>query len=225
MGGCPAKLPGTSGGSTCRNCRLRDGQPVQIGAADLAPLGLGVAAVRPTAAQADQPSHVIGVPLAVRLYQRDNVVYLHRVCRDSALCQTPAAQAAVTPPHLCPRPLPSGSITDARRRVGSGRSGRALRAQLAALVDAAAPLTRHQHAAATPRKKKDSPPERGRPVLPLSIWYHNKMLHSLKFRHKKAPANYPPGLLVIFGRRAASARRRPARCSLARSGLPLRPLP
>lgn len=152
MWGCPAKLPGTSGGSTCRNRRLRDGQPVQIGAADLAPLGLGVAAFRPTAAQADQPCHVVGVPLAVRLYQRYYVVYLHRVCRDPALCQTPAAQAAVTPPHLCPRPLPSGSITDARRRVCSGRSGRALRAQLAALVDAAAPLTRHQHAA-TPRKK------------------------------------------------------------------------
>ena len=154
MGGCPAKLPGTSGGSTCRNRRLRDGQPVQIGAADLAPLGLGVAAVRTSAAQADQPRHIVGVPLAVRLYQRDNVVYLHRVCRDPALCQTPAAQAAVTPPHLCPRPLPSGRVTDARRRVCSRRSGRALRAQLAALVDAAAPLTRHQHAAATPRKQK-----------------------------------------------------------------------
>lgn len=68
VGGCPAKLPGTSGGSTCRNRRLRDGQPVQIGAADLAPLGLGVAAVRTSAAQAYQPRHIVGVPLAVRLY-------------------------------------------------------------------------------------------------------------------------------------------------------------
>lgn len=180
MGGCPAKLPGTSGGSTCRSRRLRGRQPVQIGAADLAPLGLGVAAVSTSAAQADQPRHVIGVPLAVRLYQRYYVVHLHRVCRDPAVCQTPAAQAAVTPPHLCPRPLPSGSVTDARRRVCSRRSGRALRAGLAALVDAAAPLTGHQHAA-TPRNKKGQPARTWAACPAFSIWYHNKMLHSLKF--------------------------------------------
>lgn len=152
------------GGMCRRNCWLRGRQSVQLGPADLAPLGSGVADVRPTAAQADQPRRIISPPRRARLLQRYNVVYLHRVRRYAPSGQAQPTQPAVTLANLGPRPLPSGRIADACGCVCPGRSGWALWAGLAALVQSTAPLAGHQHQHHPQQQKKEQSARCGRPV-------------------------------------------------------------
>lgn len=184
------------GGMCRRNCWLRGCQSVQLGPADLAPLGFGVAAVRPTAAQADQPRRIIRPPRRARLLQRYNVVYLHRVRRYAPSGQAQPTQPAVTLANLGPRPLPSGRIADACGCVCSGRSGWALWAGLAALVQATAPLAGHQHQNHPQKIKKGT-------VRPMwaacscrdSMVAQKNVAQSQILDKIKDPANVPPGLM------------------------------
>lgn len=152
------------GGMDRRNCWLRGRQLVQLGPADLAPLGSGVAAVRPSAAQANQPRRIIRPPRRARLLQRNNVVHLHRVRCDAPSGQAQPTQPAVALADLCPRPLPSGRVADACGRVGPGCSDWALWARLAALVQTTAPLAGHQHQHHLQQQKEEQSARCGRPV-------------------------------------------------------------
>lgn len=154
------------GGMNRRNCWLRGRQLVQLGPADLAPLGSGVAAVRPSAAQANQPRRIIRPPRRARLLQRNNVVHLHRVRCDAPSGQAQPTQPAVALADLRPRPLPSGRVADSCRRVCPGRSGWTLWARLAALVQTTAPLAGHQHQHHPQQQKRNSPPDVGGLFLP-----------------------------------------------------------
>ena len=161
-----ASCGSTPGGMGRRNCWLRGRQLVQLGPADLAPLGSGVAAVRPSAAQANQPRRIIRPPRRARLLQRNNVVHLHRVRCDAPSGQAQPTQPAVALADLCPRPLPSGRVADSCRRVCPGRSGWTLWARLAALVQTTAPLAGHQHQHHPQQQKRNSPPDVGGLFLP-----------------------------------------------------------
>lgn len=156
----------TPGGMGRRNCWLRVRQLVQLGPADLAPLGSCVATVRPSAAQANQPRRIIGPPRRAWFLQRNNMVHLHRICRYAPSGQAQPTQPAVALADLCPRPLPSGRVADSCRRVCPGRSGWTLWARLAALVQTTAPLAGHQHQHHPQQQKRNSPPDVGGLFLP-----------------------------------------------------------
>lgn len=184
------------GGMCRRNCWLRGRQSVQLGPADLAPLGSCVATVRPSAAQANQPRRIIGPPRRAWLLQRNNMVHLHRIRRYAPSGQAQPAQPAVTLANLGPRSLPSGCVADACGCVCPGRSGWALWAGLAALVQTTAPLAGHQHQNHPQKIKKGT-------VRPMwaacscrdSMVAQKNVAQSQILDKIKGPANVSPGLM------------------------------